>query len=428
MHWRQKGVQNLEAVELGLRAAMNRDLCRLLQDLLNDPGLVVPGDHGRPGEKLHPGRIIQMSSIFGSFPVGRNYYYAGAEENGRAPLDEALGLLNGSSPGLVRMACRVAARGSFAAGEQDLKALAGVEIESRQIHRLVNLVGPGVRETLQPKALPEALSERIPVFYVAMDGTGVPMVAAELEGRKGKQEDGSAKTCEIKVGCTFTQTKTDEKGLPVRDYQSTSYLVSFDPAPDFGSLLRQDALRRGMARADLTVVITDGASSLRKIAEDKFPNALHILDMYHALEHLSELAKELYGKESAEAKAAQSRWKAWLEEDKVQAVLDEANQLVKKSRGSRREKALKNIGYVENNKDRMLYGTYRGQGLFYGSGVVEAGCKTIIGQRLKNSGMFWGKPGALNVAILRCALLDDRFDNYWNQRNQTDQFTIKAVA
>jgi hypothetical protein len=90
--------------------------------------------------------------------------------------------------------------------------------------------------------------------------------------------------------------------------------------------------------------------------------------------------------------------------------------------------ALQHIAYVENNKDRMLYGTYRKLGLFYGSSVVEAGCKTVIGQRLKNSGMFWTTAGALNVAILRYGLLDDRFDQYWDQRNHTDRFRIKLAA
>lgn len=421
-------MQNLEAVELGLRAAMNRDVCGVLERLLNDPGLVVPEDQSRPGEKCHRGRGKDMETIFGSVPLWRNYYHRGAEEGGRAPLDEALGLVNSYSPGLVRMMCRMGARQSFEAGAQDLKALAGVEVEGRQIQRIVNLVGPDVKETLQPKALPEHLQERIPVFYVTMDGTGVPMVRAELEGRAGKQEDGKAKTCEIKVGCTFTQTKIDEEGLPVRDYASTSYLVSFLEASEFGVLLRQEALRRGMGRADRVVVISDGAASLRAIAQDKFPFAIHILDMFHGLEHLSELAAALYGKDSTEASAAEVRWKNWLEEDKVQAVLDQANQVVKTLRGPRREAALEHIGYVENNKDRMLYGTYRKLGLFYGSGVVEAGCRTVIGQRLKNSGMFWTKPGALSVAILRCALLDDRFDQYWDQRNRTDQLSIRLVA
>jgi hypothetical protein len=421
-------VQNLEAVELGLRAAMNRDLCGVLEQLLNDPGLVVPEDQSRAGEKCHRGRGKDMETIFGSVPLWRNYYHGAAAEGGRVPLDQALGLLHSYSPGLVRMMCRMGARQSFEAGAQDLKALAGVEVEGRQIQRIVNLVGPEVKETLQPKALPEHLKERIPVFYVTMDGTGVPMVPAELEGRAGKQEDGTAKTCEIKVGCTFTQTQTDEEGLPVRDYASTSYLVSFVEASEFGSLLRQEALRRGMGRADRVVVISDGAAGLRNIARDKFPFATHILDMFHALGHLSELAAALYGKDTVEADAAEVRWKDWLEEDKVQVVLDEVNQAVKSLRGPRREVALEHIGYVENNKDRMLYGTYRKLGLFYGSGVVEAGCRTVIGQRLKNSGMFWTKAGALNVAILRCALLDERFDQYWDRRNQTDQLRIRLVA
>jgi len=326
------------------------------------------------------------------------------------------------------MMCRMGTRESFAAAAQDLQALAGVEVEGRQIQRVINLVGPGVKDTLPPKALAASLSERIPVFYVTMDGTGVPMVPGELAGRAGKQEDGSAKTCEIKVGCTFTQTKTDEQGLPVRDYASTSYLVSFEEAAEFGSQLRQEAQRRGMGRADQVVVISDGAASLRKIAQDKFPFALHILDLFHGLEHVSDLAAALYGKDSATAAVAEARWKDWLEADQVQAVLDQANQAVKPLRGPRREVALKNLTYVENNKDRMLYGTYRRRGLFYGSGVVEAGCKTVVGQRLKNSGMFWTQTGALNVAILRCALLDERFDQYWDQRNHTDQFRIKLAA
>jgi len=421
-------VQNLEAVELGLRAAMNRDVCGVLEQLLNDPGLVVPEDASRRGEKCHRERGKEVETIFGPLQLWRNYYHDAEQETGRVPLDQALGLLHSYSPGLVRMMCRMGTRESFAAAAQDLKALAGVEVEGRQIQRVINLVGPGVKDTLPPKALAASLSERIPVFYVTMDGTGVPMVPGELAGRAGKQEDGSAKTCEIKVGCTFTQTKTDEQGLPVRDYASTSYLVSFEEAAEFGSQLRQEAQRRGMGRADQVVVISDGATSLRKIAQDKFPFALHILDLFHGLEHVSDLAAALYGKDSATAAVAEARWKDWLEQDQVQAVLDQANQAVKPLRGPRREVALKNLTYVENNKDRMLYGTYRRRGLFYGSGVVEAGCKTVVGQRLKNSGMFWTQTGALNVAILRCALLDERFDQYWDQRNHTDQFRIKLAA
>jgi hypothetical protein len=408
-------------VELGLRAAMHLDLCRALEQLLNDPSLAIAHDQGLPGEKCHRNRDKEMNTIFGPVLLKRNYYYRDTEQPGRAPLDEALGLVNADSPGLVRMMCRVGARQAFEGGAQDLRALAGVSVDGRHIQRVVNLVGPMVQETLQPKELTVGLKDRIPIFYCAMDGTGVPMVPKELEGREGKQEDGSAKTCEIKVGALFTQTKTDEEGLPMRDYESTSYLVSFQTASDYGIALRKEAFRRGMDRAETVVFLGDGAHGIWNVAEKNFPFAVHILDLYHALVHLETLAKDLYGENAAAIALAKIRWRDWLDTDQVQFVIDETTLLASALSDPQKEKALKGIAYVENNKHRMLYGTYRKMGLFYGSGVVEAGCRTVIGQRLKESGMFWTKSGALNVAVLRCALLDNRFDKFWDLHNHTDR-------
>ena len=76
----------------------------------------------------------------------------------------------------------------------------------------------------------------------------------------------------------------------------------------------------------------------------------------------------------------------------------------------------------------MKYGSYRQQGLFYGSGVVEAGCRAVIGKRLKQSGMFWSREGAENVLALRCALMSNRWDQCWDQINNSNQFqTALAV-
>jgi len=98
-------------------------------------------------------------------------------------------------------------------------------------------------------------------MYVEVDATGVPMVADELAGRKGKQEDGSSKTREAKLGCVFTQTKPDEEtGLPVRDPDSTTYVGSFETAEEFGGRIRLEALRRGLGRALKVVFLGDGAA------------------------------------------------------------------------------------------------------------------------------------------------------------------------
>jgi hypothetical protein len=76
----------------------------------------------------------------------------------------------------------------------------------------------------------------------------------------------------------------------------------------------------------------------------------------------------------------------------------------------------KELGYFVSNVKRMQYGTFRRNGFFIGSGVVEAGCKTVIGGRCKQSGMFWGKEGAENVLALRCIYSSRRLENFWKER------------
>jgi len=112
----------------------------------------------------------------------------------------------------VRLAARAAAKEGYESASQDLLAQAGVAVEGRQIQRLVNLVAPAVAAQLEHGG--SASADPIPILYVQVDSTGVPMVAAELLGRPGKQEDGSAQTREAKLGAIFTQSKTDAEGLP----------------------------------------------------------------------------------------------------------------------------------------------------------------------------------------------------------------------
>ena len=199
-------MRNLEAVELGLREAVFRDLCGVLEQLLNDPALPVPEDQGRRGEKCHADRPKEALTLFGAVPLARNYYYAEAQHQGRAPLDQALGLQAGYSPGVLRLMCRAAAREPFEAGAADLKAFSGLAVEGRQIQRVAQRMGPLVRQVLEQLPPPVHTSGPIPLMYLAVNGTGVPMVAEELAGRAGKQPDGSAKTREVKLGCVFTQT------------------------------------------------------------------------------------------------------------------------------------------------------------------------------------------------------------------------------
>jgi len=416
----------MEAVELGLREALFKDGCQLLQKLYNQPDLNVPGNASRPGEKCHGHRAKDIQTLFGPIAVCRNYFYQPATHTGRFPLDQALGLVHSFSPALVRLAARSAAKEGYESASDDLLAQAGVSLAGRQIQRLVNLVAPALATQLEVGSNPE--TDPIPILYAEVDGTGVPMVAEELAGRPGKQEDGSAKTREVKLGAIFTQTKTDEEGLPVRDHASTTYVGSFESAPDFGSRIRAEGLRRGLGRAVKVVFIGDGAPWIWELARVNFPAAILILDLYHALERLHTLCAGLYGADSAWAARMAQTWTAMLKNDQIGQVIA-ALRRRRNDLGSPPDDPLeKQIAYFERYQDKMLYKTYRDQGLFYGSGVVEGGCKSVIGQRLKESGMFWTEAGATSVLTLRLALKSNRWDECWNRLNHSDYLKIKLAA
>jgi len=401
-------------LELGLREALRQDGRRALEDLLNDPNWRVEEDQARCGEKCYAARPTRVDTLFGPASLRRNYYTDG-QGGGRAPLDQALGIVEGCTPALARLMCRAGALEHYDAAAQSLDEYTGLAINGRRIQRMVNRLGPQVAQWPRPHL---QLSRPPPdqVFYVEADGTGVPVRAEETQGRKGKKADEPTKTREVKLGCVFTQTKEDEEGKPVRDPDSTSYVATLLPAAQFGAQLRVEALRRGLALAKLIVFLGDGAAWVRELARVNFRFCVFILDFFHAAEHLEWLVQALFGDETEHAKTQWELWAKQLKEqpDGADIVLREARQLLPR-RGKRREAALDQIAYFESNTDYMRYAEYQARGLFIGSGVVEAGCKTVIGQRLKQSGMFWGVPGAQSVMDIRCLLENCHFGPFWEQ-------------
>jgi hypothetical protein len=410
----------MAVVEFGLREAIMKDGRSVMEWLYEQAPSSAPGHARRPGEKCHVDRPKEVETLFGPITLRRDYFYSEETDLGRAPVDEALGLINGFSPALVRLVCRAAARLGYAQAGQDLAALANIHIEGRQIQRLVNLAAPLVAaQRAQLKVLPQPNTAPIAFLYIEADGTGVPMLAAELEGRKGKQPDGSAKTREVKIGCVFTQTTTDDEGLPMRDHESTSYIGSFDSAQEFGALLRAEAIRRGLGRALQVVFLGDGAAWIWELVRVNFPDAIQILDLYHALVHLHLLCQGLFGAGTTTAEHMEELWTNQFKQDQVKAVIAEARRQLDRLPPQQDNNLEKQIAYFENHQDRMLYLTYRNQGIFYGSGVIEAGCKIVVGQRLKQSGMFWSEPGAQSILNLRCTLLSNLWDWCWDRIQST---------
>jgi hypothetical protein len=371
----------------------------------------------KPGQQRKGRERLQVGGIFGFFELQRDYYYHEGKKQGRYPADAALGLEGDKTPALARLACLEGAdSSSFQKAQNHLQETGGIHLSARQIQRLVQPVGEAAQTWQEREALwrlPDA--KAAPILYLSGDGSGVPMRKKELEGRAGKQPDGGAKTRMAYLGCVFTQHKRDEKGRPVGDHESTTYVSTFSPIEEFGPLLRQEAIRRGLPLALQVVMLIDGAEGLAHMGRLCFPTAIQIVDFYHAMEHAGKVLAALLGsKEHPDYKGRLGRWARQLLKDGVKKLIVQTRkECAGKSQAEAVEKAL---GYFANNVQRMQYGAFRRAGFFIGSGVVEAGGKTVIGSRCKQSGMFWGKPGAENILALRCIHSSRRLNDFWKSR------------
>jgi hypothetical protein len=301
---------------------------------------------------------------------------------------------------------------SYQKAEVHLAETGGIELSARQIQRIVQRVGADAQAWQEREVQPEQCAAcPAPVFYVSADGTGTPMRKEELVGRSGKQADGSAKTRQVYLGCVFTQHRVDEEGHPVRDWDSTTYVSSLEPIDQFGPMLRREALRRGMGTADKVVLLIDGAEGLENMGKLCFKDAVQIVDFYHAMDHGGQVLQALLGdKGHPEYKPRLRRWAKNLLKDGVEKLIEQSRQ--EAGALGRSAAVEEKLGYFVRNVARMQYGTFRKQGFFIGSGVIEAGCKTVIGARCKQSGMFWGVPGARNILALRCIHASRRLAQY----------------
>jgi hypothetical protein len=417
---------SLAPIEQGLLTSLKADGARLLEWVLHHPDRPLAQDQARPGEEDFGMRGKTVLTVLGWINLRRRYYYDAARQQGRFALDEGLKLVDSYSPLVSQWMCRASASaGSYHAASGDLLAYAGLAIDERQLQRLVQRLGPDLAQwrAAQPAGLDPRRAE---VFCVSADGTGAPMRRKELRGRKGKQPDGSARTREIKVGAIFTHRRPQGKDRPLRDYEATTYVADILPARDFGARLRQEAFIRGLARAQTVVFLGDGAAWVWKLARINFPTAVCILDFYHAAEHLAQLADALYGEGTAQAKQQFRRWRRALLKDQLSAVIAQAKTDLPKGKAAQKV-ARKQIAYLERNQKRMTYRTFRQAGYFIGSGVVEAACKTVVGQRFKQSGMLWSGKGLCRLLPIRCALLSGWFDEFWMHFNAPAKECLAAA-
>jgi len=287
------------------------------------------------------------------------------------------------------------------------------------VERTAEALGAEVAEDERHRVEVETEGPLPPTLYLGLDGTGIPMRQEELGGRAGKQLDGSAQSREVKVCAIWSAESRDAQGLPRRDEGSVSYSAAIETAAsrdtdsqaaEFTQRVEREAKRRGFTEASLQVVIGDGAPWIWNIADEVFPQALQIVDRYHVKEHLSQVAKALYIQDEEAHRWAQRRHQE-LDDGRWQSL---TRALARHA--ARFPEARHCLQYLKRNRHRLRYPEFRAQHLCTSSGVLEAGCKVVVGSRLKRSGMHWTVRGSNAIIALRCYKLSGRFGDFWERR------------
>ncbi|MFQ6047547.1 MAG: ISKra4 family transposase [Gemmatimonadales bacterium] len=418
---------DFEAIETAVRRQAMRVAARAVEGRLNADTTDYAGPIlrccgcGQPA-RYAGRRTKSFKSVLGRVRLERAYYHCEVCEAGFCPRDGALGLEGGSlSAGVLRMVGLVGAMVSFEEGHELLRELAGVEVATKQVERAAEALGREIAEDEKQVVEPPGPDEPLPAtLYLGMDGTGVPVRKQELVHSVGKQPDSSAKTREVKLVTLWSAEGRDAQGTPVRDEGSVSYSAAIEsaaqkdtePTPsEFATRVEREATRRGFDRTAHQAVLGDGAKWIWNLAEEHFPDAVQIVDRFHAKQHLSDVAKSIYGAGSDLARQWAQRRHDELDAGHIDAILNAL-----RVHSPKDDAARKCVDYIERNRERMRYAQFRAAGLCTSTGVVEAGCKVAIGTRCKRAGMHWSVAGVDAIIALRCCKLSGRFEQFWERR------------
>lgn len=388
-------------------------LCRELMAELLAAGAATAKDYEPEAEERNAGNHgKKVVTLFGELPeIKRTYYWNEDTRKGHYPFDDRLGLLGRYTPAAANEMVRYAVSHPYKDAADGFSRNHAFRISPDTIREVVGMRCDDALKFSKSAGTGIASAEDVAakIVCVMADGTGMPMRKECLQRAKGK--NGKAKTREIKAGAVFIASKTADNE-PHRDLDTTTYVATTHRREKFGRYLRKEFDRRFAKLPETVLYITDGGKWLHSIHESDFPFAAEILDVYHAVEHLKPLMIGLGFKEgSKEWKYRHHYWSERIKAGKIQGVLDYIWKNLKDKLG---KDAMREYKYYRSNVDRMKYDEYRANGWFIGSGVIESGCKTVIGQRFKQSGMIWSLKGAKALLPLRTLYKSDRLEEFFH--------------
>lgn len=425
-----------------------------LEQVLNAPSENNQSHARRQGNCGHRQRLVgkrekTVLTVMGKVTVYRPYYHCIAQKeeqeerkgspccHGEAPFDRVWGMGQGrTSPGVQKIVSYFGASQTLSEISEALETVLPFSISARQILHILQPVGEALRreeEQMVDKMKEEAAQKQTQArkeekqqkegrrrWYVELDGVMVRMRRGSVEMKKEEKERSGDVYREIKVGAVFEGKPGRRRsdllpGVFVDEAGPIAYMARKMTAETFGYSFYQFAQSCGIEEGDEIIVLGDGATWIWHFAQEHFPFAVHIVDIWHAREHIWNVANAVYGN----GKPKTERWAKqaceWLGEGDIERLVREIQALppVVPAAGASRSIPEIEIDYFLTNAQRMRYPTFRAKGMHLGSGVAEAACKTVVSTRAKRSGMRWTPQGLDAILALRTAVLNKTYQAFW---------------
>ncbi len=341
-----------------------------------------------------------IKTLHGEVEIERAYYRCRDCRRGYIPWDKRQGL-DGRiwTPRVNELVASTCAALPYKAALSLVERTTGLFIEESSGEEIVYDVGGRLRAE-EKKAMSAALDiEKEVVTEASADRLYISIDAAKAH-TDGDWHD-------IKAAVIYEGKRLESKYVDTID--NPHYIAAQEKSEDFGGRMYARAMQAGYDRARERVVLADGADWIWNEVSIHFPDSVKILDYFHACEHIYRLASVLYGESNPKGKRWAKEHCKRLKERGPGSLIRAIKR--RKARNKQDREALRlEFGYFNKHRRHMNYPRYRARGMMIGSGPVEAACKVVVGQRLKQAGMRWTKNGADVVLAVRCALLGGEFD------------------
>jgi hypothetical protein len=405
-------------------------------------------------------RSKKLLTLFGEVEWKRAYYQCQVEtdkepdaeqdkapkcSHGRAPADERWGVQGKrTTPGVQQAISYLCAMLTLEEAAETFRRLLPLRMSARQALNLMNPVGKALAQredevvkaffeeavqskTQEEEQVSQKAGKDIERLYIELDGIFARMRRGSVPMEEEERQRKGDVYREMKVGAVFLAERGRERSelapevwVDTPKTGSLRYVARRTAKGGFGQLLYALAQQSGLSRAKQIVVLGDGALWIWKLVAEHFPDAVQIVDLYHAQEHVWEVAHAVFGASSQQACIWAKQACTLLVHGKIEELVAAIGKLPTLAQAPDESRSVpeKAVDYFTTNAERMRYPAFRAQGMHVGSGIAEAACKTVVDTRAKRAGMRWTPDGLDAVLPLRTAKLNHTYDEFWEHQSR----------